>query len=74
MGLKILENGELEPLVANPAQAARLLGLGRTVIYELINAGEIKIIKVGTRTLIRVKDLEAFLERKLREQHGCASI
>lgn len=47
----------------NEATAAS--GLGRTKLYELINAGELPLIKIGARSLIRRKDLEAMLDRGL---------
>jgi excisionase family DNA binding protein len=44
-------------------------GLGRTTIYELIKRGEIPLLKVGSRSLIRCQDLAAFLDRKLVRGH-----
>lgn len=43
--------------------AARMLGIGRTKLYELIAAREIDVIKVGRATLIVVRSLELFVER-----------
>lgn len=40
-------------------EASRALGLGRTKIYELINAGRLDTIKVGRRTLIRTDSIRA---------------
>ena len=37
-------------------------GIGRTKFYELVNAGEIKIVKLGTRTLIPASAAQAFQE------------
>lgn len=48
-------------------EACTRLGIGRSKLYELIGAGEIRTIKIGTRTLVPVRDLEAFVERKLQE-------
>lgn len=48
-------------------EACTRLGIGRTLFYELVNAGEIRTFKVGARTLVPVADLEAFVERKLQE-------
>jgi len=45
-----------------PAAAARI-SLSRSRVYELINEGEIPVIKVGSRTLISEADLNAFLDR-----------
>lgn len=45
-------------------EATAASGLGRTSIYKLIKQGELKPVKVGSRTLIRRTDLEEMLERK----------
>lgn len=44
-------------------EAVKACGLGRTTIYELIKAGELKPAKVGARTLILRSDLEDMLQR-----------
>lgn len=49
------------PLAVPPLEGARLLGLGKTRFYELLNAGDIKSFKLGRRRLIRVADLESWL-------------
>ncbi|MBK9585805.1 MAG: helix-turn-helix domain-containing protein [Alphaproteobacteria bacterium] len=36
-------------------------GLGRTKLYQLINAGELKARKIGKRTIILQDDLNQFL-------------
>jgi len=52
------------PLAVRVREACRLTGIGRSKIYELIAAGEIEIIKVGTITLIPVAGLANFLQRR----------
>jgi len=37
-------------------------GLGRTKLYQIINAGELKARKIGARTVILRSDLEEFLK------------
>lgn len=32
-------------------------GLGHTLVYELIKRGELRAVKVGTRTLLLAKDI-----------------
>jgi excisionase family DNA binding protein len=54
-------------LAVAPAEAARMLGLGKTRFYELLAANEIASIKLGTRRLIRIRDLEAWLARRCGE-------
>ena len=44
----------------------RAYGIGRTLVYEEIKRGELKIIKVGNRTLIPDSEARAWQERKVR--------
>lgn len=53
----------VEKLAYKVSEAAHALAISRSRLYELIGAGEIKILKDGGRTLIRRTELEAFLER-----------
>lgn len=50
-------------LAVSPAEAARMAGIGRTKLYQLMGAGEIASVKLGSRRLIRVSEIEAFLDR-----------
>ena len=50
------------PLAVRIREACRLTGIGRSKLYELIGAGEIEIVKVGTITLIPIHSLQSFLE------------
>jgi excisionase family DNA binding protein len=43
----------------------RWSGIGRSKTYDLIAAGELPILKVGTKTLIRVDDAKAFLDGRV---------
>jgi excisionase family DNA binding protein len=52
------------PLTVRIREACRLTGIGRSKLYELIAAGEIDVIKVGTITLVPVSSLTSFLRRK----------
>jgi excisionase family DNA binding protein len=45
--------------------AARLLGIGRTTVYDLVNRGELRSTKIGRRTLVAVEDIDTFVDRKL---------
>jgi excisionase family DNA binding protein len=51
------------PITVRIPEACRLTGIGRSKLYELIAAGEIEIIKVGTITLVPVVSLTNFLQR-----------
>lgn len=54
-------------LAVSPTEAARMLGLGRTKLYELIAANQLISIKIGARRLIRVSAIEEFLDRLTAE-------
>ena len=51
------------PITVRVREACRLTGIGRSKLYELIAAGEIEIIKVGTITLVPLASLTQFLQR-----------
>ncbi|MEZ5919211.1 MAG: helix-turn-helix domain-containing protein [Alphaproteobacteria bacterium] len=42
--------------------ACKITGIGRTKIYQAINAGRLKARKLGKRTIILKQDLEVFLD------------
>lgn len=52
----------METMVASVNETARSLGLGRTKIYELINAGKLKTIKIGRRTLVKADSIRALAD------------
>jgi len=43
-------------------EAAALLGVGRTTVYELIRQQQLLTVKIGQRRLITRLDLDAFVE------------
>lgn len=55
----------MEPISYSVREAARIIGLGKTSVYQLIKAGRLPIVKIGERTLIRRCDLEELLDRHL---------
>lgn len=44
-------------------QAAEYLSISTRLLDDLLTAGEIKKIKIGRKTLVRVIDLDAYLAR-----------
>jgi excisionase family DNA binding protein len=44
-------------------EAARLIGVGRTLLYREIGEGRLRIRKVGKRTLVPIAELTAWLQR-----------
>jgi excisionase family DNA binding protein len=54
----------IRPLTVRIREACRLTGIGRSKLYELIAAGEIEVIKIGTITLVPVASLTRLLQRR----------
>jgi excisionase family DNA binding protein len=65
MAKELPEEAVFRPLTVRVREACRLTGIGRSKFYELIAAGEIEIVKVGTITLVPVTSLTKFLRRKM---------
>ena len=51
----------MEPLAVSVKEAARIVGLSRSRLYELISSGQIEARKVGTRTIIPTESLRALV-------------
>lgn len=50
------------PLAYSIKEASRATSLGRTRLYQLIAAGQLTVIKIGSRTLIPAHSLHKLLE------------
>jgi excisionase family DNA binding protein len=50
-------------LAVSPNEAARLCSIGRTTLYAALSSRELKSIKIGTRRLITVDALRAWLKK-----------
>jgi excisionase family DNA binding protein len=59
-------DGDPEPIAVRIPQAAKMIGIGRSKLYELIGKGEIETVKLGSATLVAVKSLHALMERHKR--------
>ncbi len=62
----LIHSSQLPPLrlTVRIADATKMLGIGRSKLYELIGAGEVETIKLGTATLILVESIHALVQRK----------
>lgn len=50
-------------LAVSVAEATRLAGISRSKLYELMSAGEVEFVNVGSRRLVLVASLRAFFDR-----------
>ena len=55
-------------LLLTVPEAAQALGLGRSVIYELLVSGELAGVKIGRARRIPVHSLEAFIARRMARE------
>ena len=51
-----------EPLAVRVPEACRMIGIGRSKLYELIADGTIEVVKIGSVTVIPVAQLRAMIE------------
>ncbi|HBP02811.1 helix-turn-helix domain-containing protein [Stenotrophomonas maltophilia] len=61
----VISTNALDPLLHRIPDACRRLSVSRTTLYELIKAGEIRSVKIGTRSLIPEVDLQRVLSSRL---------
>ncbi|MEE4538023.1 MAG: helix-turn-helix domain-containing protein [Erythrobacter sp.] len=55
----------VEPICVRINDAARMIGVGRTKLYELISNGEIETVKIGNATRVTIASLHELVRRKL---------
>jgi excisionase family DNA binding protein len=55
----------VRPLLVTVAQAAQVLAVGRTTIYELISTGQLTPIHIGRSVRLPVRQLEDFVNAQL---------
>jgi len=53
----------MEPIAYTVDHATRIVGIGRTKLYEAIGSGQLPARKLGRRTLILATDLHDWLAR-----------
>ena len=55
----------VEPICVKVNDAARMIGVGRTKLYELIAAGAVDVVKLGKSTRITTASLRNLVERNV---------
>ena len=73
MSVKSHERGETNEqtravLPLTMIEAARVLSIGRTTMYELVAAGEIDVVHIGRSARVPVAAVEEFVERRRRQR------
>ena len=60
----------MEQLMYRPAEAAQMLGMGRTAIFALIKSGRLRSVKLGGARFISAEALRAFVRDLEQECAG----
>ena len=53
----------VEPICVRVNDAARMIGIGRTKLYELISSCELETVKIGKATRVTTASLHRLVER-----------
>ena len=53
----------VEPICVRVNDAARMIGVGRTKLYQLISRGELETVKIGKATRVTTASLHRLVER-----------
>ena len=64
----------LEQLMYRPAEAAHVLGIGRTRVFALIKSGRLQSIKLGSARFITADALRAFVRDLEQESTSQADV
>jgi excisionase family DNA binding protein len=57
-----------EPLLLKVPEAAAMLGLGRSTLYERMMAGDVPVVRIGRSVRISARALRAYADRLEAEQ------
>lgn len=57
-------DGPVEPICVRINDAARMIGVGRTKLYELISRGELEAVKIGQATRVTTASLHELVRRR----------
>ncbi len=63
-------NGEREPLLLTVDEVAKMLRIGRTVAYQLMQKGEIHSVKIGRNRRVVASSIREYVMRLRDETSG----
>jgi excisionase family DNA binding protein len=61
--LNLPETHAPEPLLLTVVEAGRLLSVGRTTVYELIDRGDLRVVHIGRACRVPVVEVTDYIER-----------
>jgi len=57
----------MEPVLCSVADAARMLGIGKTKAYSLIDEQLLDTVRIGSRRLVKVASIKRLVETAANE-------
>ena len=64
-----MENNCLYDTLLKPSEAARMLNISRSLVYELIRSGDIPVVRIKSIVRIKLSDLSNFIEQRQPKNH-----
>ena len=58
---------DTRPLLVTTNEAAHMLGVARTTIYQLVGRGTLPTVHIGRSVRFKVQDLETFVDRLVND-------
>lgn len=65
---------DVQPIAVRVGDAARITGLCRSKIFQLIASGELDAVKIGKARIVFVDSLNAFLRARANKQKEMAGL
>ena len=59
-----MENNCLSDTLLKPSDAAKMLNISRSLVYQLIRSGEIPVVRINSTVRIKPSDLNNFIEQR----------
>lgn len=57
----------MDRLLLRPVEAAEIIGIGRSRVYELLASGELPSIRIGTSVRVPVDALKRWIDTRLAD-------
>lgn len=57
-----------EPRLVSIEQAAAMLGIGRSMAWELVSAGALRTVQIGRRRLVPVAAIDGYVQALMEAQ------
>ena len=63
-----METTNYQDTLLKPKDAAQMLNISRSLVYQLIRSGEIPVVRIKSTVRIKAKDLEVFIEKSQHQK------